>query len=126
MLLLTLASPFGKGRLRGISLLMLSYNSDLKQLSRELRKNMTDAERRLWSKLRMRQLARFQFYRQRIIGNFIVDFFCPLAKLVIEVAWADRKRDEYLKNLGLKVLRFLDTEVLNNIEGVIETILEDL
>jgi very-short-patch-repair endonuclease len=136
MLLLTLASPFGKGRLRGISLLMLSYNSDLKQLSRELRKNMTDAERRLWSKLRMRQLARFQFYRQRIIGNFIVDFFCPLAKLVIEVdgnrhssgelVWADRKRDEYLKNLGLKVLRFLDTEVLNNIEGVIETILEDL
>ena len=97
---------------------------------------MTDAERHLWSKLRMRQLKGFQFYRQRIIGDYIVDFFCHRAKLVIEVdggqhysdemAQTDRKRDEYLQNHGLRVLRFTDTEVLNNIEGVIERILENM
>jgi very-short-patch-repair endonuclease len=84
----------------------------------------------------MRQLKGFQFYRQRIIGDYIVDFFCHRAKLVIEVdggqhysdemAQTDRKRDEYLQNHGLRVLRFTDTEVLNNIEGVIERILENM
>ena len=64
---------------------MVLYNQNLRQFSRELRKNSTDAERRLWSKLRLRQLNGFQFYRQRIIVNYIVDFFCPKAKLVIEV-----------------------------------------
>ena len=115
---------------------MLSYNGKLNHYSRELRKNMTDAERHLWSKLRMRQLKGFQFYRQRIFGDYIVDFFCHRAKLVIEVdggqhysdemAQTDRKRDEYLQNHGLRVLRFTDTEVLNNIEGVIERILENM
>jgi len=111
---------------------MPSYNGKLNHYSRELGRNMTDAERHLWSKLRMQQLKGFQFYRQRIIGDYIVDFFCHRAKPVIEVdgsqhysdeiARADRKREEYLQNHGLRVLRFTDTEVLNNIEGVIENI----
>lgn len=115
---------------------MLLYNKNLKQYSRELRKNMTDAERYLWSKVRMKQLNSCQFYRQRIIDNYIVDFFCPRAKLVIEVdgsqhysdemAEADKIRDEYMRNNGLKVLRFTDTEVLKNIEGTVEIILENL
>jgi len=115
---------------------MLIYNNNLKIYSRELRKNMTDAERRLWSTIRMKQIDSCQFYRQRIIGDYIVDFYCPRAKLVIEVDGGqhysdemvemDRKRDDYLKNLGLKVLRFSNTEVLNNIEGVVESILENM
>jgi very-short-patch-repair endonuclease len=108
----------------------------LKQISRALRRNSTDAERQLWSKLRLRQLNGFQFYRQRIIVNYIVDFFCPKAKLVIEVdGWqhyhgktkaTDLKRDEYLKQIGIKVLRFSDSDVLTNIEGVVENILTNL
>ena len=90
---------------------MLTYNSNLIKYSRKLRKNMTNAERNLWSKIRMKQINSYQFYRQRIIGDYIVDFFCPRAKLVIEVdgsqhysdemVEADRKRDDYLKNQGI-------------------------
>ena len=115
---------------------MVLYNRNLRQFSRELRKNSTDAERRVWSKLRLRQLNGFQFYRQRIIVNYIVDFFCPKAKLIIEVDGSqhysgekqksDFKRDEYLKRIGIKVLRFSDREGLTNINGVVERILENL
>lgn len=115
---------------------MLPYNRHLKQHSRELRNRMTDAEIRLWSKLRMKQINSFQFYRQKPIGNYIVDFFCPRAKLVIEVdgsqhyseaiAEADRRRDAYMEGLGLTTLRYTDTEVLTNIEGVIGSILENM
>ena len=114
---------------------MVLYNRNLRQFSRELRKNSTDAERRLWSKLRLRQLNGFQFYRQRIIVNYIMDFFCPKAKLVVEVDGgqhysgekqkSDFKCDEYLKRIGIKVLRFSDREVLTNIDGVLENILEN-
>ena len=111
---------------------MLPYNENLKQLSRQLRENMTDAERRLWANIRRKQLKGCQFYRQKPIGDYIVDFFCPRAKLVIEVDGSqhfsgemteyDRIRDAYMNNLGLKVLRFTNAEVLNCIEGVVESI----
>ncbi len=129
------ASPFRKGGLRGILSAMLLYNNNLKKYSRELRKNMTDAERCLWSKVRAKQLNGYQFYRQRIIGNYIVDFFCPRAKLVIEVdgsqhysdeIGADRIRDEYMKNHELKVLRFSDYDVLKNVDGVVENIIGNM
>jgi very-short-patch-repair endonuclease len=64
---------------------MLLYNTKLKNYSQDLRKNMTDAERLLWSKLRRKQLKGLQIYRQRIIGNYIVDFYCPMANLIIEI-----------------------------------------
>jgi len=64
---------------------MLKYNNKLQTLARELRKNMTDAEKKLWSKLSRRQMDGQRFYRQRIIGNYIVDFYCPTSKLVIEI-----------------------------------------
>jgi len=115
---------------------MLPYNGKLKQLSRELRKNMTDAERHLWTKIRMKQLKGYQFYRQKPIGDYIVDFFCPRAKLVIEIDGSqhfsgdmpqyDRTRDEYLSSLGLRVLRFTNTDVLTRIEGVVERIEEEI
>ena len=57
---------------------MLSYEKSLKHISRKLRRNMTDAETLLWSKLRGKQLKGFQFYRQKIIGNYIADFYCPI------------------------------------------------
>ena len=115
---------------------MLPYNRNLKQHSRQLRKNMTDAERHLWAKIRMKHLKGYQFYRQKPIGDYIVDFFCPKAKLVIEVDGSyhlvgekieyDRIRDEYLNSLGLRILRFTNTDILTHIEGVIESIEEGI
>jgi very-short-patch-repair endonuclease len=115
---------------------MLGYNSKLKQLSLQLRENMTDAEKHLWTKIRMRQLQGHQFYRQKPIGDYIVDFFCPRAKLVIEIDGShhlvgetiayDRIRDDYLSSLGLRVLRFNNTDVLKNTEGVVKRIEEEI
>ncbi len=112
------------------------YRNSLKQKARELRKQMTDAEIRLWSRLRRRQLEGYQFYRQRIIGSYIVDFYCPRAKLVIEVdggqhyfgktAEADRVRDDKMRSLGLAVLRFSDSDALKNTDSILEVILNHL
>jgi very-short-patch-repair endonuclease len=115
---------------------MLLYNTKLKKYSQELRKNMTDAERLLWSKMRNKQLKGLLFYRQRIIGNYIVDFYCPRVNLVIEIDGGqhytdegikeDRIRDDYLRTQGYKVLRFSDKEVFENLKGVVERIYENL
>ena len=74
----------------------------------------------------------YQFYRQRAIGNYIVDFYCPKAKLVLEVDGGqhysdeqieiDKKRSSYLNKLGLKVMRFTNLDVLNNIDVVLDEI----
>ena len=64
---------------------MLFYNTRLKQISRQLRSNKIDAEKLLWLRLRAKQLKGRQFYRQKIIGNYIVDFYCPKANLIIEL-----------------------------------------
>ena len=115
---------------------MIPYNKNLKQRSRELRSGMTDAERKLWSKIREKQIHDLQFYRQKPVGNYIVDFYCPSAKLIIEVDGGghfqpvqmeyDKIRNEFLKSLGFKVLRFSNLDVLKNIEGVVETIVENI
>jgi len=115
---------------------MLPYNKKLKPLARRFRKNMTYAERLLWSKIRNKQLKNLQFYRQRIITNFIVDFYCPKAKLAIELdggqhytykgRTSDILRDRILRNLGIRVLRFSDREVVENLKGVIQKIYESL
>jgi very-short-patch-repair endonuclease len=64
---------------------MLNYNANLKDKARQLRKDLTDSEKALWSRLRNKQLLGIQFYRQKPIGEYIVDFFAPRAKLVVEV-----------------------------------------
>jgi very-short-patch-repair endonuclease len=64
---------------------MLKYTPKLKASARQLRRNLTDSERTLWWKLRGKQLAGVQFYRQKPIGDYIVDFYAPKAKLVIEI-----------------------------------------
>jgi very-short-patch-repair endonuclease len=81
----------------------------------------------------LHRLKEYRFQRQRIIGSFIVDFYCPSARLVIELdggqhytgqrQTADFRRDEYLKVKGLRVLRFSDTDVLTNADAVVEEIL---
>ncbi len=113
---------------------MQPYNKNLKQLSRDLRNNMTDAEKRLWSKLRAKQILGLQFYLQKPLLNFIVDFYCPAANLVIECDGgqhfteegleAERVRDEVLVELGLVVLRFSNRQVLTEIDDVIELIFQ--
>ena len=113
---------------------MKPYNKNLKQPSRDLRNNMTDAELLLWKRLRRKQILGLQFYRQKPILNYIVDFYCPSANLVIECDGsqhytkdgldADRVRDEALTELGLMVLRFDNLQILNEIDGVVEVIFE--
>jgi very-short-patch-repair endonuclease len=110
----------------------LNYNGNLKNKARQLRKNLTDSEKGLWSRLRNKQLLGIQFYRQKPIGEHIVDFFAPKAKLVVEVDGSqhrvgdhvqkDRIRDAYLASLGLKVLRFNSREVLKERDSVVEAI----
>ena len=114
------------------SAVMQPYNKKLKQPSRDLRNNMTDAEQLLWQRLRRKQILGLQFYRQKPILNFIVDFYCPAANLVIECDGgqhytaegleADRARDQALAQLGLNVLRFDNRQILTEIDGVVEKI----
>ena len=111
---------------------MQPYNKYLKLPSRDLRNNMTDAEQLLWQRLRRKQILGLQFYRQKPILNFIVDFYCPSANLVIECDGgqhytaegleADRARDQALAQLGLNVLRFDNRQILTEIDGVAEKI----
>jgi len=111
---------------------MLRYKGHLKNRARHLRKNMTDSERVLWSRLRGKQLYAIQVYRQKPIGDYIVDFFIPKAKLVIEVDGSqhsasenvarDQRRDAYMKSVGLQILRFNSNEVLEETDAVVDVI----
>jgi len=115
---------------------MLRYNKKLKKFSRILRKNMTDAERKLWYRIRMKQIKELQFYRKKPIGNCIVDFYCPKVKLVIELDGGqhylqtgkekDKIKDNYLRGLGLKVLRFSDVDILKDIDSVLGKIWNEI
>lgn len=111
---------------------MLDYSRNLKQPARDLRKNMTDAERVLWSRLRGQQLHGVQFYRQKPLGPYIVDFYAHAAMLVIEVdggqhyepehARKDAERDRCLADMGLLVMRFDNGQVLHETDAVVEQI----
>ena len=102
--------------------------------ARELRKNLTDAEQRLWQKLKRRQIATVKFRRQQPIGPFIVDFVCFERRLIIEVdggqhaeqAAYDEERTQWLKIQGYSVLRFWNNEVIHNLNGVLETVAQAL
>ena len=111
---------------------MQPYNKSLKLPSRNLRSNMTDAEQWPWQRLRRKQILGLQSYRQKRILNFIVDFYCPAANLVIECDGgqhytaegleADRARDQALAQLGLNVLRFDNRQILTEIDAMVEQI----
>ncbi|WP_083468861.1 endonuclease domain-containing protein [Nostoc piscinale] len=102
----------------------------LKPLARQMRCEPTPAEKRLWEKLRHKQLLGFKFRRQQTIDRFIVDFYCSEARLVVEVDGEihdytqveDTIRQEFLESLGLQVVRFRNEDVMERIEGVLEDI----
>ena len=102
----------------------------MKQLARDLRSNLTDAERLLWRHLRSRRLADNKFRRQQVIGPYIVDFVCFERKLIVEldggqhaesVAY-DHRRTTFLTTAGFRVMRFWNNEVLGNTNSVLESI----
>jgi very-short-patch-repair endonuclease len=106
----------------------------LKPIADEMRHNPTEAENELWNRLRKHQLHDFKFRRQHNIGQFIVDFYCKDARLVIEVdgpihqyqAEEDSIRQEFLENFQLNVLRFSNEMVMNNLSEVIKQIKDSL
>lgn len=101
--------------------------------SRDLRTNMTEAEKTLWYRLRRRQLDGAHFRRQHPIAPYIVDFACFEAKLVVELDGGqhcdsnyDLKRDTVLTNKGWRVLRFWNSQITENMDGVLATIVDAL
>jgi very-short-patch-repair endonuclease len=102
--------------------------------ARALRRNQTDAERKLWSALRDHQLAGHWFRRQAPIGPYVADFVCFAKRFIIEVDGgqhaigqdSDDRRTEWLTSQGFHVIRFWNNDVLQNIEGVCASILSEL
>ena len=103
----------------------------MKRLARSLRKNQTDAERKLWRRLRARELCGFKFRRQYPIAPYIVDFVCVEKRLIVEVdggqhatmSEADGLRTRFLKDRGYRVLRFWDNEALLDTDAVLAAVL---
>ena len=113
---------------------MTIYHQTLKSLASILRKGMTPQEIFLWRKISRKQLGDVQFYRQKPIGPYIVDFYAKKPKIVIELGGGhhyepkqielDNIRDEYLKDQGFIVLRFDNRSVIENWPGVGQCILD--
>ena len=111
---------------------MAPYGKALKASARSLRVKMTDAEQLLWQRVRRKQIGGVQFYRQKPLLSYVVDFYCPAAKLVVELDGSqhfeqehqskDRLRDEALVRLGLQVLRFDNRQILLETEAVLAVI----
>jgi very-short-patch-repair endonuclease len=104
----------------------------LKTTRRELRRNSTRAEQLLWACLRKCQLDGKKFRRQHSIGPYIVDFYCPECRVIVELDGAvhtsllaaerDSRRSEFLRKFGVEILRFENEDVFKNREGVLEAI----
>lgn len=111
-------------------------NENLKNRRKKLRRNQTDAEKFLWSKLRKRQMLGLRFFRQYSVGPYILDFYCPAIRLAIEldgghhneehVIEYDERRSLYISKLNIEVIRFWNHDVINNVEGVVDTILQSI
>ena len=108
------------------------YNKN--DVARKLRKNSTEQERKMWKLLRNRQFYGLKFKRQFPIGEYVVDFICIEKMLIIEIDGGqhnepeyiekDNRRTEYLKSRGYKVIRFWNSDINENIEGVYTTLLQ--
>jgi very-short-patch-repair endonuclease len=111
---------------------IIPYNPKLKEIARTLRNNSTLGEVILWKKLRNKQMLGYDFHRQKPIDQFIVDFYSPKLKLAIEIDGGshetedafekDRGRQARLESLGIKFLRFKESEVRKNIRRVLDAI----
>ncbi len=107
-----------------------------KIIRQNLRNRMTHAEKVLWYYLRGKNVVGYRFRRQQGIGSYIVDFYCPSAKLVIEIDGdshfrhgaleQDKKRQRFIEAQGLQVLRFTDNEVRDSLSDVIGIIARNL
>ncbi|MBI2594820.1 MAG: endonuclease domain-containing protein [Candidatus Colwellbacteria bacterium] len=114
----------------------IPYDKNLVSRARELRKETTEAENLFWSKvLKNKKLAKFKFTRQKPLDCFIVDFYCASLGLAIEIDGAvhkfqkarDQERDNLLKQkFGLKIIRYTNEEVLNNMEKVFRDLLSKI
>jgi very-short-patch-repair endonuclease len=112
--------------------IVINNKPELKNYRKHLRNNSTSAEATLWTYLQKSQLEKRKFRRQHSLGNFIADFYCPAEKLVIELDgedhfWEpgiekDRIKENYLKSIGIKVLRFENKWVFEDITWVLEQI----
>ena len=119
---------WGEGRVRGV------VCESSRDYARGLRRRQTDAERRLWARLRARRLAGVKFARQVPIGSYVVDFCCRDLRLIVELDGGqhamqqeyDAARTAFLESLGYRVLRFWDNDALANTDGVLERIVEAL
>ncbi len=141
---MSLASPLQGRRERGLSVLHYNPAMSLKNIvtnqkvtkeklerAKELRREMTPAEKLLWEQVRANKLG-VRFRRQQVIAGFIVDFYCHKAALVIEVdgdihdlQWEeDARREEALSELGLRIVRFRNDEVLMELSTVVGKIRE--
>ena len=108
---------------------ILRNDPALKQRRQELRRNQTEAERAFWAQVRNSQLFGIRFFRQYSIGPYILDFYCPVMKLAVEIDGGqhldsenqeyDKARSEYLQTQGIDVIRFWNHEVLHNMQGVL-------
>ena len=108
----------------------LPFNENLREYADEMRKNPTPEENKTWHILLKGYKPKF--HRQRVIGNYIVDFYCPKLKLIIEIDGEqhyleenqsyEEKRNKYLKNLGFKILRFYNSDINKEIRNVEKTI----
>ncbi|MDD5216075.1 MAG: DUF559 domain-containing protein [Methylococcales bacterium] len=115
---------------------MLPYSKTTKTFARELRNNQTEAEKLLWSRLRGKQILGVTFNRQKPLGHYIVDFYSFAANLVIELDGSqhfesdaiayDFERTKILESLGLKVIRFDNLQVFNELESVLTVIYEEV
>lgn len=113
----------GSSRIRGTT-------QKVERVARELRREMTPAEKKLWNALRKQRLADLRFRRQHPVGRFVLDFYCPATKLGIEVDGGvhdeqierDRVRTMALESAGYTVLRFRNDEVLNDLPSVLRRI----
>jgi very-short-patch-repair endonuclease len=108
------------------------YNPRLKHTARTLRKNMTLSEILLWQQIKGKRVLGYDFHRQKPIDEYVIDFYCPRLKLVLEIDGdshdgkeeTDRIRQDKLESMGLAVLRFWDSDVKSNVDGIVEQLKE--
>jgi very-short-patch-repair endonuclease len=113
---------------------MASKPELIRDTARRLRREQTEWEHSLWERLRRRQLDGFKFRRQHPIGPFFADFFCPEARLIVEIDGSqhadelarDKNRTEFLRNAGYDVLRFWNHEISSEIDSVVQRIADAL
>ena len=108
----------------------------LKERRRSLRRQMPKAEVLMWSRLKSKQLDGFKFRRQHSVGSYILDFYCPELNLAIELDGDthagkqaenyDQKRQQYIELFGIRLIRFTNFQVIENMEGVLQEILKQL